>query len=363
MKRVLSIVLVLILCSALFACGKNETSVPTIATSTATQSVTTTTNTVESTTEEYDSVLFITINPQFTLYFNSVGKIIAFEAVNKEAKSIEPALDLIGKKFEDAIYDIIIQANKKGYITSEKTLLISLTEAKNIDVADMLTKAFNSAIKAATDINVPFKVIAQDKTGVLSKPITGSSNSTTTTTTTKSTTTTKTTASSTITKQEALKIAKDMVNKYELLGFYGTTCDFEDVSDAEGERIVAAVEDSLTPAQQEIVRFRAYIVKYTCCSTHAQALNHTKEYMDDSLVYGEFKDHYFQYNGSLYFAMQGRGGIGFDNVRIKSFDDNRIIAHTDTYGDWEDMTPTTVFTIEKVNGTFKLMDVETQWPY
>lgn len=185
----------------------------------------------------------------------------------------------------------------------------------------------------------------------------------TTTNATTTTTAKPTTQASTITKQEALKIAKELVNRYFIYDIYETACNFEEIDYEESNRLLDTIMDSLPAEQQEHIRY-SILQKCTCCNSLNQAINHTKEYIVTSAGMSDWNNmYYIEYDGNLYYAMLGRGCVGYDNVRIKSYNDNHIIAHADTYGDWEDYTPTTVFTIEKIGGKFKVADVETQWPY
>ena len=48
----------------------------------------------------------------------------------------------------------------------------------------------------------------------------------------------------------------------------------------------------------------------------------------------------------------------YGNVDIVSYDDNHIIAHTDVIGDYGDPLPTATFTIEKIDGVYKITDCE-----
>ncbi len=192
MKKLLVLLFVLILTFSLCACGGDSTK-----NAADTQ---TTTTTAQATTDggfvqpdDYAVVMLVTINPQFRLYLDEDGRVLALGAVNDDAKSIEN-LNVNGKGFEEALEDIIKAANAGGFIKDGGAVTIEITEAKNVDVADILSKASAAANKTATDLKIQFSVNAQDKTGSVNTDSTTTTQPTTVAPTTTAPTTAPTTA-------------------------------------------------------------------------------------------------------------------------------------------------------------------------
>lgn len=84
MKKIISIALVLCFVLALVSCGKSGTS----------SFETNSGDSAESFAkpDQYASVLLITINPQFRLYLNENGNVLAIESTNKDAESIRDSI-------------------------------------------------------------------------------------------------------------------------------------------------------------------------------------------------------------------------------------------------------------------------------
>lgn len=174
---------------------------------------------------------------------------------------------------------------------------------------------------------------------------------TTTETTTKSTTQT---TSSGITKQEALKIAEDLIYYYNIYQLSGTCCEFEPVDENERQEILSKASYS-SDLKQYITTY-ATISECECCDTYEQAVNHTNKYIDSSMtdeMKQHYKEYYIEYNGNLYVAKSEAAFMPYDRVRVKSFDDNCIIVKAACMGDFD-----VTFTIKKINGGFKIVDLE-----
>ena len=208
MKKLFVLLFVLILTFSLCACGGTEQTGTT--TTTTTTQATTNGDSVFVKPADYASVMLITINPQFRLYLDTDGKVLALEAVNDDARSIEN-LNVDGKGFEDALDDIIKGANAGGFIKDGGAVTIEITEAKNVDVADILNKASAAANRTATDLKIQFSVNTQDRTG---------SANTDTTTTTQPTTVKPTTTAPTTTKPtpSVLNPKTNLVKDIEYIG-------------------------------------------------------------------------------------------------------------------------------------------------
>jgi hypothetical protein len=93
MKKVLALALALLLTAALCACGGegDDTAATTTTTTGSTTAATTTTAAAADdfvAPQNYASVITITINPQFRLYLDATGAVLAVEPVNADAKSV-----------------------------------------------------------------------------------------------------------------------------------------------------------------------------------------------------------------------------------------------------------------------------------
>ena len=148
MKKILSIALALCLALALVSCGKGGTS------STGTNSENSTQGFVKP--EQYASVLLITINPQFRLYLDENGTVLAVEAVNKDAESIKDSISFENQNFETVIEAIVTEANKSGFVKADATINFEIVESKEADTAK--TDILDKAEKKATDIANELKI-------------------------------------------------------------------------------------------------------------------------------------------------------------------------------------------------------------
>lgn len=114
---------------------------------------------------DYACVLLISINPQFKLYLDDNNKVLAIEAVNEDAKSIESDIDF-DTDFDTVIQRILTVSNEKGFIKANATIDFEMTEVIKtiINIADVLNKAVAAANKTATDLSIAITVTATDKT-------------------------------------------------------------------------------------------------------------------------------------------------------------------------------------------------------
>lgn len=202
MKRIFALFLVLILSFALFACGKEEAKPTTSQTTTTAQTTTDGGNDFVKPTD-YAAVLTVKINPQFNLYLDKDGKVLALEAINDDARSIESKISVIGKGLEAALVDVVKAANEGGFINDGGAVTIEITEAKDIDVEDIRAKA-----EGAADAAFKFKVTVHDMTG----------NESEATTTTKPTTTAPTTQKPTVAEPAILNPKTNLQQGVEYIG-------------------------------------------------------------------------------------------------------------------------------------------------
>ncbi len=108
--------------------------------------------------ENYASVVLITINPQFRLYLDINGQVLAVEPVNDDAKSIA---DKVTTGDLETVVDKIATAVKdKGFVTETVTVDIQITEVKDtsVDTAALLEKAESSAVDSFQKLEIEAEV-------------------------------------------------------------------------------------------------------------------------------------------------------------------------------------------------------------
>ncbi len=152
MKKILSIALAFCFVLALVSCGKSGTS------SLETSSGDSALGFVKP--EQYASVLLITINPQFRLYLDENGKVLAVEAVNKDAQSFKDSISFENESFETVIEAIVTEANKNGFVKADATINFEIVESKEADKAqsDILSKAEKTVNDTAGELKIEIKV-------------------------------------------------------------------------------------------------------------------------------------------------------------------------------------------------------------
>ena len=125
---------------------------------------------------------------------------------------------------------------------------------------------------------------------------------------------------STISKSEALTIAKDIIKHYQTYENVGIACDFDyNVSSADYD----ALWNMLSEDQ------RGYLeepYKCKCCKTYNQALQHLHKYVDSSLIDYVSKD-YVVYKGNLYFFMGAKGSISYQNIKWRHLNSLPLRIH------------------------------------
>ena len=149
MKKIISMMLVLVFVFTLSACGKKDTSSDTD-TSTPTQSETFVAP------ENYASVLLVTINPQFKLYLDENYNVLAVEPVNNDAKTFSADIDFENKSLEIVIGIIVEKANEKGFVKENATVNFEIAEQKSetVNKEDILQKAVSAAEQKAAELKI-----------------------------------------------------------------------------------------------------------------------------------------------------------------------------------------------------------------
>lgn len=178
MKKLLTLTLAAILLLGLAACGKSDTA--------STESEPTLASTSFVKPKNYATVLSVTINPQFRLYLDAEGRVLAVEAVNKDAETIIDKISFENSGYEEVIENIITVSNESGFVKENADIKLEISETKvtvnasaevgaespeNADNTaevterknEILTKAEAAANRVATDLNVIITVSAVGK--------------------------------------------------------------------------------------------------------------------------------------------------------------------------------------------------------
>lgn len=181
MKKIFALLMAVLLLFTLAACKSNEKP--------STDNSTSTTDTVAFTApENYATVLLVTINPEFKLYLDEKGSVLAVEPVNSDAKSIASDIENIKGDLETVIHDIVSAADKGGFVKENATVNFQVTVVKDdtINTDDILNTVKETANKAFADSEKTIEVnvsVAEDvlKESVSSNEETSSTNITTST--------------------------------------------------------------------------------------------------------------------------------------------------------------------------------------
>ena len=154
MKKLLAFLLAISLCLTFAACGGDDT--PKDSSSKFVKP------------ENYATVLVVTINPQFRLYLDKDGAVLATEPVNDDAKAIISEIKTKDTSLEGVIKEILITANEKGYVKADATVDFKITETVDtaVDTTTLLTKAKDALEKTAKEekIAVTVEIKTEEKT-------------------------------------------------------------------------------------------------------------------------------------------------------------------------------------------------------
>lgn len=150
MKKLVALLLALVLCLSLCACGKGG-------------------NEGESSQaggnafvkpENYASVLVVSINPEIRLYLDKDSNVLAVEPVNEDAKAVVEKLDIKDKSLTDAIESIVSVSNQEGFVKENADVKFQITEKKDdsVNTETVLDSAKQSAEKIATELKISVNV-------------------------------------------------------------------------------------------------------------------------------------------------------------------------------------------------------------
>ena len=110
--------------------------------------------------ENYASVVLVTINPQFRLYLDASGVVLALEPVNADAKSIENKISFENQKVDEVVNVLISVANDSGFVKADATIDIKITEVvdKTVVATDILASIKTAASQKLTELNVNVEI-------------------------------------------------------------------------------------------------------------------------------------------------------------------------------------------------------------
>lgn len=135
MKKILCLILAMLMVAFCFAgCKTNDVD------SSTTSSTVSTASSKFVAPDNYATVVLVSINPQFRLYLDADGIVLAVESVNNDAKAVTDKIDYKGTDYKDVIKDIVDAANDCGFIKENATIDIKITEAvdENVDADAVL---------------------------------------------------------------------------------------------------------------------------------------------------------------------------------------------------------------------------------
>lgn len=172
MKKILSILTVLLIVLSLASCKTNPPS------SSGENSSQITASESFKKPENYTSVLNLRINPEFNLYLDSKGNVLALEAVNDDAKTFFGKISIQNKTFTDVFKDILKEAANAGFVKNNAVVAFEITENKgSLNESDIINKASDALNLAAKEIDVAITLsITQSTTSDISSKTDDDSN-------------------------------------------------------------------------------------------------------------------------------------------------------------------------------------------
>lgn len=117
---------------------------------------------------DYVAVMVVTINPQFRLYLDANGVVLAAEPMNEDAKAMEKELEVVNKPVETAMKNLVTEAKEQGYVKENATVSLTLTETtvENVNTEALL----NNASVAVQEISAVLEVTVDVQTEDVSTP-------------------------------------------------------------------------------------------------------------------------------------------------------------------------------------------------
>lgn len=175
-KKTLSLLLALILLFAFVACGNGGD------TPSAGEEISGESEVVFVKPENYATVLTVTINPQFRLYLDADGIVLAVEPVNKDAEEVKEALSFENDNYEAVVEKIVTKSEEKGYIKDNAVINVEISEIKDtaVNTVEILDKITVTVNQTATKLEVTVEIKTEDKSAVMEQPTEDATESATT---------------------------------------------------------------------------------------------------------------------------------------------------------------------------------------
>ncbi|MBE6903232.1 MAG: hypothetical protein E7480_01330 [Ruminococcaceae bacterium] len=116
--------------------------------------------------ENYATVMLVTINPQFRLYLDEEGVVLAVEAINDDAKTIKN-ISFKDQKAETVVQNLVVAANDGGFIKENAVVDIKIASVKDNDVTEILDKVKTSVNTKLTEMKIEAEVKASVSKDIL----------------------------------------------------------------------------------------------------------------------------------------------------------------------------------------------------
>lgn len=110
--------------------------------------------------QNYASVVTVTINPQFRLYLDASGTVLAVEPVNDDAKSIEAKIVFENKNVQEVVNNLVVAANDGGFVKNDAKIDIKITEIvdETVVAAEILDSVKTSVTQKLTELDIKIEV-------------------------------------------------------------------------------------------------------------------------------------------------------------------------------------------------------------
>lgn len=166
MYKLLSLLTVVFVLFSFVACGGSEKTVDTVSVPSEVS------ETEFKVPENYSTVLLVTINPQFRLYLDAEGNVLAVEPVNDDAKSIKDNIVVENESYESVVEKIVTASKDGGFIKEESEIEIEISivetqqEVKEETKQEIKTaveeKVHETAEKLHIEVNVKVTEVSKD---------------------------------------------------------------------------------------------------------------------------------------------------------------------------------------------------------
>lgn len=103
--------------------------------------------------ENYETVLTVKINPEFKLYLDASGKVLAVESVNDDAKAVADAVNYENQNFRTVLKLIIVEAHEKGFVKENAKVQITAVK-KDGQASEIASDASLAVTEAADELKV-----------------------------------------------------------------------------------------------------------------------------------------------------------------------------------------------------------------